>query len=74
MLTTDTFLTLLQDELDLEVTEDDLDAGLDALPEWDSVRTLTLFTALERHTGRELSLPALLEARTLRSLYETVVR
>jgi acyl carrier protein len=72
MLTADGFLTILQDELDLDVT--DLDLGLDALPEWDSIRTLTLFAVLERHTGRELSLPALLEARTLRSLYETVTR
>jgi acyl carrier protein len=74
MLTADAFLCLLQDELDLAVTEDDLDLELDVLPEWDSVRTLTLFTALERHTGRELSLPALLEAGTLRSLYETATR
>jgi acyl carrier protein len=71
-LTRDRFVEVLQDELDLDVTADDLHLPLDALPGWDSVRTLALFTALERETARELSLPDLLEARTLQALYETV--
>ena len=73
-LTRDRFVALLQDELDLDVTAADLHLPLDALPDWDSVRTLTLFTALEKETARELSLPELLEARSLQALYETVTR
>ena len=58
-LTRDRFVELLQDDLDLDVTADDLHLPLDSLPGWDSVRTLTLFTALEKETARELSLPDL---------------
>ena len=73
-LTRDRFVALLHDELDLDGTAADLHLPLDALPDWDSVRTLTLFTALEKETSRELSLPELLEARSLQALYETVTR
>ncbi|MCD0451591.1 acyl carrier protein [Actinocorallia sp. API 0066] len=70
----DWFVEILRDELDIDVTADDLTRSLDELPGWDSVKLLTLLVALERHTGATLSLPDLLEARTLAAVHETATR
>lgn len=69
MKTVEDFVLLLQDELALSVSAEDLDRGLDAVESWDSVHLLALCTALERETGRPLSLAAVLEAPTLEALY-----
>ncbi|MEV0641219.1 acyl carrier protein [Streptomyces sp. NPDC050619] len=74
MNTVDEFVTLVCDEVGLLVTAEDLDSGLDQVAGWDSVHLLTLMVALERSTGRPLSMPDLLEAPTLGHVYQLAVR
>ncbi|MFG3056883.1 phosphopantetheine-binding protein [Kitasatospora sp. NPDC048239] len=66
----DDLITLLQDELGLPLTAADADAAFDDVPGWDSVHLLWLLTALERETGRSLPLAAILEAPSLRAVFE----
>ncbi|GAA1462546.1 phosphopantetheine-binding protein [Nocardiopsis exhalans] len=72
-MTSDDFLTLIRDDLGLNVTGDDLDRSFDEIPGWDSVLLLTLLTSLEGSTGRPVSLPDVLEAPHLRRVYELAV-
>jgi acyl carrier protein len=65
----DDFIRLVQDELGLPVTAEHADRALDQVPGWDSVHLLWLLTALERSTGRRVSLPAVLEAGSLADIY-----
>jgi hypothetical protein len=69
----DAFVSLIRDELGLEVTSADVGKGFDELPGWDSVLLLSLLTAMERETGQQLSLPDVLEAGNLRQLHALVV-
>jgi acyl carrier protein len=71
--TVDEFVTLVCDEVGLQITAADMDAGFDQVPGWDSVHLLTLMMALERSTGRTLSMPALLEAPSLGHVYRLAV-
>jgi hypothetical protein len=64
------FLALLRHELGLAVTED---AAVDQVPGWDSVHLLSLLTVLEGRTGRRIHLPDLLEAGTLKEMYDVAV-
>jgi acyl carrier protein len=67
-------LALLNDELDLELTVDQADLPLDALPGWDSMLLLRVLLALETAAGRPQSLADLLIAGTLRELHQVVRR
>ncbi|WP_416955837.1 phosphopantetheine-binding protein [Streptomyces sp. Agncl-13] len=69
----DDFVVLVRDETGLEVTRENVEAGFDALPGWDSLHLLTLLTVLERETGRSLSLPDVLEAPSLAHVYALTV-
>lgn len=69
----DDFLGLIRDGLGLPVTADDAGRGLDEIPGWDSVHLLWLLTAIERETGRLVSLPELLEASNIKELYLVAV-
>lgn len=69
MTTIDDFIAIVRDELCLEITVEDVTRSLDEVAGWDSVHLLTLATALERETGRRLSLPDLLEAGSLQEIY-----
>ncbi|MFJ8017174.1 acyl carrier protein [Streptomyces sp. NPDC096339] len=69
MKTVEDFVGLLNDELALSVTAEDLGRGLDTVDSWDSVHLLALCTILERETGRPLSLADVLEAPSLEALY-----
>ncbi len=73
MTTVDEFMALIRDELGLPVSTDDVGRGFDELPGWDSVYLLRLLTVLERETGRALSMPDVLDATSLGSVYELVV-
>ncbi|QXJ23892.1 acyl carrier protein [Actinomadura graeca] len=73
MTTIDDFLTLVRDELGLEVTSADAERSLDEVAGWDSVHLLALAGALERATGRGLVLPDLLEAGSLAAIYQVAV-
>ncbi|MFI5916055.1 acyl carrier protein [Dactylosporangium sp. NPDC051541] len=63
------FLELVRDELGLPVTAENAGQRLDELPGWDSVHLLWLLTALERSTGRSVSLPDVLQAGSLADIY-----
>jgi acyl carrier protein len=69
----DDFTALVRDELGLPVTPQNIGLSLDQLPGWDSVHLLTLLTLLERVTGRAISLPALLDAQSLKNIYSLAV-
>jgi acyl carrier protein len=69
----DEFVAVVRDELGLAVTVADSGRSFDELPDWDSVYLLWLLTAVERRTGRTISLPDVLEARTLEDLYAAVM-
>ncbi|CAJ62718.1 hypothetical protein FRAAL4076 [Frankia alni ACN14a] len=51
---------------------EDLGLGLDELPGWDSVQLLAVLVILERNADAQISLPALLEAGSLESIYQLV--
>jgi acyl carrier protein len=72
MNTIDEFLAVIRDELGLTATADDIGRGLDEIPGWDSIHLLWLLTVIERRTGRTVSLPDVLEARTLERVYAVV--
>jgi acyl carrier protein len=65
----DDLVTLVRDELGLPVTTQDAAINLDRLPGWDSMHLLWLLTALERTTGRSVSLPDVLAATSLEEIY-----
>jgi acyl carrier protein len=67
------FIRLIHAELGLHLTAEDLDTGFDQVPGWDSVHLLTLLVALERETGRRISLPDVLEAPSLAHVYTVAV-
>jgi acyl carrier protein len=73
-MTMDDFLTLVRDETGLAVTDTDTERGLDQVDGWDSLHLLSLLGALEKATGRPVSLPAVLEASSLRQIYQVAVR
>ncbi|MGW0604775.1 acyl carrier protein [Streptomyces sp. NPDC002640] len=73
MHTIDDFVALLRDELGLPLGVDDIGRSFDQVEGWDSVHLLTLLTALERATGRRISLPDALEAPSLEHLYAVAV-
>lgn len=68
----DTFLNLVRDELALQVGADGIDRRLTDLEGWDSVHLLRLVGAVEARTGRRVSIPHLLRARTLREVHAAV--
>lgn len=70
----DDFLALLQVELGLPVTAEDLDQGLDQVAGWDSVYLLSLVGLLERQTGLTFSLADALEAPSLKAIFSLAVR
>lgn len=65
---------LVRDELGLKLTVQDADRDLDEVAGWDSVHVLWLITVLERHTGGRISLPELIEARSLQAIYDLAVK
>ncbi|MEV4847809.1 phosphopantetheine-binding protein [Micromonospora matsumotoense] len=71
--TVEDFVALIRDELGLPVAVADLDNSLDVVAGWDSVHLLTLCTALERATGRQVSLPDVLAADSLAGIYAAAV-
>jgi acyl carrier protein len=72
MITMDELLAVVRDELGLPVTANDINRSFDEIPGWDSVHFLWLLTFVERRTGRNMSLPDLLAARTLERVHAAV--
>jgi acyl carrier protein len=67
------FVALLRDQLGLDLTVRDAPKPLGEIDGWDSLHVLWILTAVERRTGRPVSLPDLLEAGTLQDVYRAAV-
>jgi len=72
MTTLDDFLEFVSDRLGVTVTAADAARGLDEISGWDSMHLLWLLTALERETGRAISVPDVLTATSLEQIYAAV--
>jgi acyl carrier protein len=68
----ESFVTLVRDELNLAVSDEDVQSSLEDIPGWDSVHLLTLIMLLERETHKQLSIPEVLAADSLARIYELV--
>jgi acyl carrier protein len=68
--TIDDFVTIVRDQVGLDVTVDTTRLAFDEVPGWDSVHLLGLMAAMETDTGRSVPLPDLLEAPSLEGIYE----
>lgn len=68
----DDLIDLVRDEIGLPLSSGDATRDFDQLAGWDSVYLLHLAMLLERETGRAVSLPELLGARTLDAVYTAV--
>ncbi|MEU4526389.1 acyl carrier protein [Amycolatopsis sp. NPDC024027] len=73
MNTLDDFLALVETELGLSVSPEGATRSFDELPGWDSVHLLSLVGAVERTTGRSISLSRVLEAANLEEIYTLAV-
>jgi acyl carrier protein len=69
----DDFLSLVETELGLQVTSQEATRSFDELTGWDSVHLLSLIAAVERRTGRQVSLARVLEASNLVEIYLVAV-
>ncbi len=69
------FGRLVRDETGLPLPDGTahLDTDFDELPEWDSLYLLKLVTALEQALSRPVPVSRVLEARSLRQIYDLVV-
>lgn len=69
----DGFLNLVSAELGLPIQREQAELPLESVPGWDSVHLLSLLTVLERETGRQISLPEVLQAKNLDEIYRAAV-
>ncbi|MGY5103729.1 acyl carrier protein [Streptomyces sp. 900105245] len=69
----DDFADTVRDELGLPLTDEQIAADFDEVPEWDSLHLLKLVTAVEQATGRRVPVGRVLEARSLKEIYELAV-
>ncbi|WP_238432039.1 acyl carrier protein [Streptomyces cavernae] len=63
------FLAMVRDGLGMDLTEEQLAADFDLLPDWDSVHLLRLVMLLERETGRSVPVRRVLQARSMREIH-----
>jgi acyl carrier protein len=73
-ISTTEFVRLVRDEIGLDINPSDLDRSLDDVVGWDSVHLLALAVTLERHSPVQVSLPDLLQARTLGAIHTLVTQ
>lgn len=73
MNTIDDFVNIIRDELGLALSTEDVGRSFDEVPGWDSLHLLSLLTVLERTTGRQISMPDVLEASSLEHIYSLAV-
>ncbi|AWN27780.1 phosphopantetheine-binding protein [Streptomyces sp. NEAU-S7GS2] len=67
------FLTLLDEDLGLRLSVEDLSRDVDTLLHWDSMQLVRLLSVLEARTGKSIALTTLLEARTLNQARKLVM-
>jgi acyl carrier protein len=63
---------LIQDVLELPITEEDINTNFDDLGGWDSLHLLRLITSIESQIGKRVSVPAMMKARNIREIYESI--
>ncbi|ROQ67119.1 acyl carrier protein [Streptomyces sp. 840.1] len=69
----DDFISTVRDELGLPLTDEQIGADFDELPDWDSLYLLKLVTAVEQALGSSIPVGRVLEARSLKEIYELAV-
>jgi hypothetical protein len=67
------YIRLVNDEIGMPLAPGQVASDFDDLPDWDSVYLLKLVTALELATSRKVPVVKLLEARSLKEIYELAV-
>ncbi|GGJ22706.1 acyl carrier protein [Streptomyces brasiliensis] len=67
------YVRLVNDEIGMPLAPGQVAADFDELPDWDSLYLLKLVTALEPAIGRRIPVGRVLEARTLKEIYELAV-
>ncbi|MEV0495154.1 acyl carrier protein [Streptomyces atratus] len=71
--TLDDYVRLVNDEIGMPLAPEQVAADFDELPDWDSLYLLKLVTALEPAVGRKVPVGKVLEARSLKEIYELAV-
>ncbi|GAA3127169.1 acyl carrier protein [Streptomyces rectiviolaceus] len=71
--TLDDFTQLVRDDLGLSLEPEQVAADFDELPDWDSLHLLKLVTSLETATGHSVPVGKVLEARSLKEIYDLAV-
>lgn len=72
-MTLDDYVRLVNDEIGMPLAPEQVGSDFDELPDWDSMYLLKLVTALELATGRKVQVTRILEARSLKDIYEQAV-
>lgn len=71
--TLDDFTRLVRDEIGIPLEPEQVTADFDELPDWDSLYLLKLVSALELATGHSVRVGKVLEARSLKEIYDVAV-
>jgi len=74
MLSRNDFVQLLDEELGLTLTLDDLDKEMTHLAEWDSIQLLRLHGVIEKKTGRQLPMSALFSLHSLGAVHSFLMQ
>ncbi|GGT22201.1 acyl carrier protein [Streptomyces chromofuscus] len=71
--TLDDYVRLVTEEIGMPLAPGQVAADFDELPEWDSLHLLRLVTALEPAIGRRVPVGEVLQARSLKEIYDLAV-
>ncbi|WP_381799139.1 acyl carrier protein [Streptomyces niveus] len=71
--TLDDYVLLINDEIGMPLAPEQVAADFDELPDWDSLHLLKLITALESAIGRKVPVGEILQARSLKEIYDLAV-
>ncbi|MGW0560036.1 phosphopantetheine-binding protein [Streptomyces sp. NPDC003016] len=71
--TLDDFTRIVRDDIGMPLEPGQVTADFDELPDWDSLHLLKLVTALELATARRVPVGKVLEARSLKEIYDLAV-
>lgn len=72
MISKEEFVAILDEELGFAISGDDLQSDVGNLIGWDSVMLLRVQVVFEKKLDRRISLPRLLEARTMAAVFDVV--
>jgi acyl carrier protein len=72
MISKEEFVAILDEELGFTISATDLKADVGNLTGWDSVMLLRVQVVFEKKLNRRISLPRLLEARTMAAVFEVM--